>query len=279
MSIRNNQDRIGVDPKEITADPVVSQEKNDIGYIQPTEVVELPTKGRYYPKDHILYNSETLEIRYMTTKDEEILNSKSLLQKGLALDKMLQGILINKDIKLDDLYLGDKNALILAARITYHDAEYQVSVICPSCGEKSTPTFNLNNIKVKETDEDVLISENGTFEIILPKSKKKVELRMLTGHDEKALKVASEKKKKHNLPENPISEQLKYIILSIDDNQDRSYINKVVDNMLAFDAKYIRNEYARIIPNLDLAQEMDCNCGSQPQVDVPLNRTEFFWPK
>ena len=54
MSIRNNQDRIGVDPKEITADPVVSQEKNDIGYIQPTEVVELPTKGRYYPKDHIL---------------------------------------------------------------------------------------------------------------------------------------------------------------------------------------------------------------------------------
>jgi len=283
-TVRNNAERLGIEsptPQE-SGEPlptaIVNQEKVDLGYTQPTEVVDLPSKGKFYPGSHPLHNVDVVEIRYMTTQEEEILNSKSLLQKGIALDKMLQNLLINKEIKVSSLIIGDKNAVVLAARVTGYGSDYKTGVTCTSCGEKSTHEFNLNDIKPKETPDDVQIADDGTFDLILPLSKAKVTCKMLTGEDEIVLRLSSEKKKRHKLPETPIKDQLKQLLVSVNDDADPEVISKFVNNLLARDSRYIRDEYARIVPNVDLTQEFECpKCGAQATISVPFT-ADFFWP-
>jgi len=257
----------------------INQNKTDLGFPQPTEVVDLPTKGRFYPEGHPLHNVQQVEIRYMTARDEEILNSKTLLQKGLALDKMLQGILVDKNIKIEDMYIGDRNAVVIAARITGYDSDYKTTVVCPVCSTRVAHTFNLLDIKTKPGAEDVEISNTGTFTITLPKTNTKVELKMLNGNDEKAMRMLSENKKKHNLPEAPLMDQLKSIIVSIDGNSSRQFINDFVEQrMLAIQSSFVREEYARITPNLDMKQDFECSaCGTFLTIGIPLS-TDFFWP-
>lgn len=269
--------------KEIEEDssPVVeiAEQKTDLGYPQPTEMVDLPTKGRFYHKGHPLCGIDCIEIRHMTTKDEEILNSKTLLQKGVALDKMISGLLIDKKIKVEDLFIGDRNALVVAARVTAYGAEYKTSVTCPACDTKAVYAFNLLDLKAKEGVDDVPISDDGTFELTLPKTNSKVEIRILNGKDEKSLRMLSENKTKHNLPESPFRDLLKTIIISIDGNTSKQFITERVDNMLAIQSSFIREEYARITPDLNIKQDFECNaCGTFSVIRVPLTSTNFFWP-
>lgn len=272
---RNNLENIGM-PNKLSVDEPIQTINNDLSLPQPTEVVELVTKGMFYPKDHPLHHYEVVEIRHMTTKDLEILNSKSLLQKGMAVDKMLQGLLVNKTIKIDDLFICDKNAIVLASRITGFTAEFTTIVVCPSCENKSEHTFNLNEVKPKDIPEDVVVLENGTFDITLPKSKAKLTLRLLMGKDEKTLKMMIEKKKRHKLPETPFADQLKQIIVSINDNADGNNIDKFVDEMLAIDTIFLKNEYNRISPNIDMKQDFICECGAENNIIIPFN-VDFFW--
>ena len=241
-------------------------------------MIELPTRGKFYPVGHPLHKVEAVEIRYMTAKDEEILNSRTLLQKGVALDKMIQGLLTDKSIKVDDMFLGDKNALVLAARITGYGSDYKTGVTCTSCGEKTSHQFDLNKVRIKESPEDVVLDEEGMFKLKLPKSGAEVTLRMLTGRDEKAMKIGADKKKKHNLPESPITDNLKQIIVSVNNDSDEGVITKFVDSMLAIDSRHIREEYARLFPNVDLKQDFECSsCNSQAEITIPFT-ADFFWP-
>ena len=156
---RNNEERIGV--KNVDADlplvPEVIQEEDlpneeqqepkpnnlPLSFTAPTEIVDLPSGGRYYDSDHPLFGVDSLEIRFMTAKDEDILTSKTLLKKGLAIDRLLQNIMIDRRIKPNDLLLGDKNALVIAARITGFGEDYQTRVMCPVCGDSSDSSFDL----------------------------------------------------------------------------------------------------------------------------------------
>ena len=56
-------------------------------FIVPTEVVDLPSKGKYYPEGHPLKGVDSIEIRHMTAKEEDILTSQSLIKKGVLLSK------------------------------------------------------------------------------------------------------------------------------------------------------------------------------------------------
>ena len=109
--MRNNQDRLGAQPGGET--PPVSQPtqqtKQPLQFVTPTEFVELPSKGAFYPQGHPLHNVDTIEIRHMTAKDEDILTSRALLQKGIAIDRFLQNVIVDKNVNIADLLVGDKN--------------------------------------------------------------------------------------------------------------------------------------------------------------------------
>jgi len=288
---RNNQARTGVAEaptdaveNETPVEPKAPPKQGGLAYVTPTEFVELPSEGRYYPPGHPLYKQDTVELRYMTAKDEDILTSQTLLRKGVAIDRMLENLLVDQEIDVDDLLAGDKSALLLAARVSGYGDQYQTRVTCPGCKTASEYAFDLNECKshpgrvVTEEVSDVQTTPNGTFLVTLPKTEYQVEFRLLTGRDEKYLTEAANKKSKMKLPDSGATELLKRVIISVNDVTNGGEIGDFVDNMPALDSRFLRACVVGATPNIDMSQEYSCsNCGYESEMEVPLT-ADFFWP-
>jgi hypothetical protein len=275
-----NDERLGASEVANSANHIPQEEvKGILDFVLPTEFVDLPTKGKFYPEGHPLHNEESVEIRYMTAKDTDILTSKSLLKKGLAVDRMIQNILINKEIKVDDLYIGDKNAILVAARINGFGSNYETKVTCPACGTSANHTFDLNDLSENaEEESEYEISQNGTFSIELPISKQTVECRLLSGKDEKVIFNRNEKRKKKNLPETSLTDQYKMFVVSVSGVTERGLVEKFIDVMPARDSNHLKSVYNKVSPNIDLSYDFSCNeCDSETSIDVPFS-ANFFWP-
>ena len=281
MSARNNQDRLGnpeISNPGPPSPPVMSENTEDVfSFPTPTEFVELPSRGLFYPEGHPLHNQEVVEIRYMTAKDEDILTSQSLMKKGLALDKLIQNVLIDKSVRPSDLLIGDKNAILVASRITGYGSNYDVDLSCPSCFTRSSHSFDLEEVSRinygdKFDENEATLTDRGTYLVKLPLTKAVVEAKMLTGADETKLMKLSEKKKKLNLPESSLTDQFRSIIVAVGNEKSDSVRHSFVERLPARDARYLRNVYTKINPNLDLISEF------QEEVNVPIT-VQFFWPK
>ena len=264
--------------------PVDNQQpESTFQFVTPTEFVELPSKGVFYPEGHPLHNKDTIEIRHMTAKDEDILTSRALLQKGIAIDRLLQNIIVDKSIKIPDLLVGDKNALIIAARITGYGEIYEVNVNCPACSTSVEAAFDLNDCGVQSHDaykeQDVELTPDGTFNVHLDKLNLDVEVRLLTSRDELYLMQLSEKRKKKKLPETPLTDQLRRIIVSVNGNSDSDYVNSFIEFVPASSSRKLRSIYQKIVPNVDMTQNFICSsCGHDGEVSVPFG-ANFFWPR
>lgn len=274
-----NEERLGAKDQAGAEAPPTTSNNSILDFVLPTEFVDLPTKGKFYPEEHPLHNQESIEIRYMTAKDTDILTSKTLLKKGVALDRVLQNIIVDPRIKVDDLFLGDKNAIVVAARINGFGAEYNAKVNCPSCGATGECNFNLNEIEPKLADEDFEISPEGTFKILLPKTGVEAECRLLTSNDEQIIFKRNEKRKKKNLLESSLTDQYKLFIVSLNGVSERGLVEKFVDAMPALDSSYLRKVYSRVAPNLEMKQDYTCpSCDADTLVDIPFS-ANFFWPE
>ena len=202
MSSRNNDARVAARRQDSDPVPAATEQpqpaSTGLTFVVPTEFVELPSRGDFYPKNHPLHEEGTIEIRHMTAKDEDILTSRTLLKKGIAIDRLLESIIVNKAIKADDLLVGDKNAIIISARQSAYGDEYVTKVTCPSCTSVVEHSFNLSEAiqtYPDMSDESFTKTENGTFLIELPKTNVTVEVRLLSGKDEKWLAKAMEQKR------------------------------------------------------------------------------------
>jgi len=251
-------------------------------FVTPTEFVELPSKGKGYAVGHPLHNKEVIEIRFMTAKDEDILTSQTLLKKGIALERMMQNVIIDKNVKPEDLLVGDRNALLLATRISGYGKYYETSIMCPACNERSKLTFNLENrdFNYGEADEEMDIKETdkGTFVVTVPLSKLNVEVRLLTGKDEQHLLQLAKSKKKHKLNETALSDQYRRMIVSVNGHSDKKAVNYVIENLPAADSRYIRLAYKKLSPNVQVFEDFVCPaCDHEQALEVPFN-TDFFWP-
>ena len=270
-----NQNRVAsahsppADPRQ--GQPNIQQEaQNQFNFVVPVEAVELPSKGEYYLEGHPLHKAETIEIRHMTAKEEDILTSASLLKKGLAIDKMLQSVIVNKKIKVDDLLLGYKNALLIMSRVYGYGANYSTEVQCPACGAKSEHNFNLEELQAKEIEmpNSVEKTEQNTFIITLPKSGCNLEYRLLTSRDEKAIAKTS----------GGSLDLLKKITVGINGQSDHFYISQALQSLPILDTSLLKRAYLKTMPDIDMNQEMECpHCGEITEMGVPLD-ANFFWP-
>ena len=257
---------------------------NPVEVATPTRTVDLPSKGFFYPEDHPWRNKESIEIRFMTAKDEDILVNKSYLQKGVVLDKLIASVLLDKKVNLDTILSCDKSAIIVGARITGYGSEYITDVTCPHCFKNNSRyEFDLDLFTNEFPDDEklksakVTLTDVGTFVLELPKSSALVELKLLNTNDEKRAESLAERKKKQNLPESTLTDYLKQIIVSVNQSDDSDDINSFIDSMTAFDAKYLRRMYSFIIPGIKNKQSFTCSyCSETLEVEVPLTKT-FFW--
>lgn len=252
---------------------------NPMDFVTPTEFVTLPSRGKY-PEDHPLHGRDSIEIRYMTARDEDVLTNRSLLKKGLAVDRLIQNLVKDPNIDARSLYIGDRNAIIIHARASAYGADYKTTVQCPACGETSKFKFDLADHEEYLGDdwegEDVKDNGDGTFTTGLPLSTIAARIRPLNGQDEiELLSLGKAKDAANDL----ITKQMKRFVVSFNGYTDAKTIDYVADNMTAGDAKYLRHCFRSISPDIRLEQNFTCkNCDHEEVMVVPFG-TDFFWPE
>jgi hypothetical protein len=243
--------------------------------LYPTEVIDLPSKGAFYPEGSALRSGQ-IEIKYMTAKEEDILTSTNLIQKGVVLDKLMDSLIVTKGVKSSDLLIGDLNAVMVAARILGYGKDYPIAINCPKCGEKIEETVDLTSLK---TENEPNAGDSAEMTLTLPVSKATVTLKLLTRADELAIDKENKALKKANLEsESESTSRLRAMITSVNGNTDRATIWKFAENLLVRDARYLREQYKSRIPDVDFNINLECDCSSDPvTVRLPIG-VNFFWP-
>jgi len=258
-------------------------------YKFPTELVDLPSKGLIYPKDNPL-SSGKVEMKYMTAKEEDILTTQSYIKDGTVLDRLFQSLIIgNGDgtpIKYIDLVTGDKNAIMIAARVLGYGKEYKVEIDDPTMpGTKQKENIDLTQFQNKDYEgENQVEPHKNEFEFTLPTSKRKVTFMAMTESKERKVKHQVEAIKKANrklkdMTSRELTTRMKNMILSVDGSDEQKDINHFVDNELfAVDSKALRAYINESVPDIDLTFEfVSEETGEEREMQLPMD-VGFFWP-
>ena len=234
----------------------------------PTETIDLPSKGLLYPEDSELAKG-TIEIKYMTAKEEDILTNQSYIRNGTVLDKLLKSVIVSK-IEFDDLLIGDKNAIMVSARILGYGSEYSFE----HNGE--TQTIDLSSLENKPLKEELFANRVNEFEFTLPHSKNTVTFKLLTHKDEQDISRELEGLKKINKDSSTeLSTRLKYLITSVEGSREKKDIREFVENyFLAKDSRALREYIKEIQPDVDLTFFPD---RGSDRISIPIG-VSFFWP-
>lgn len=251
-----------------------SQPKN---YPFPTEVISLPSKGLCYPDTHPLSKGE-ITIKLMTAKEEDILTSANLVKKGIHLDKLLESVVVEPGVNINDLLIGDKNAILVTSRVLAFGADYKVTVTDPDSGEPTDTIVDLSKIQIKEVDDSVLNRYNE-YPFTLPVSKSQIKFKLLTHGDEIAINKDIEASERTLKQGNEITARYRRVIVEVDGVRDLGTISNFVTNrLLAGDSKALRKYMASITPDLDLTFEYESPLtGEKEALRIPFG-IDFFYP-
>ena len=244
-------------------------------YDFPTEIVDLPSKGLVYPEGHPL-SKGTIEMKYMTAREEDILTNQSFIQNGVVLDKLFKALIVTP-CEYNDLLLCDKNAIMIAARILGYGKDYSIKATSPS-GEQIEHNVDLTKLGDKDIDWDIIKKGVNEFSVELPAAKITVKVKLLTQRDQS--KMDAELKGLAKLKKNPqVSTMMKYVIVDVDGESDNSKIRKFVDTkLLAIDSRAIRTFLKKITPEVDLTVGVpDGDSGDTFRAPISIG-LDFFWP-
>ena len=250
---------------------VMTEQKYDF----PTEVLDLPSKGLVYPKEHPLASGR-ITIKYMTAKEEDILSNQNLIKKGIVLDKLFESIIVDK-VDPKDIVIGDKNAIILATRLLGYGPDYPMKFYSGVTSDTIQTVVDLSKVQTKEVDFSLFKNKNE-FEFTTPLGKNKLTFKLLTHGDELAVEKdiqALEKLNKEGSFE--ITTRLRYMITSVDGISDVSAINKYITGMLARDSKALREYIKGISPDMNMTFEYIHETGEVEALPITMG-VGFFWP-
>ena len=255
--------------------------RDEFGWDIPVETVPVPSRGVVYPSASSLYKRETIDIRAMTAREEDILTSQALIRKGTVVATLLQSVVLDQGIDVGDMLLGDRNALMMATRVTGYGPKYVVEVKCPSCSTRQPVEFNLSAIPIKRLKIDPIQEGVNLFEYVLPVTKRTVQFRFLTGSQEEELTEANNRRKSL-MPDvdvtSLVTSRLEAQVVSIDGITDRTKLSAFIRKMPAYDSRILRSYISKNEPGMDMTQEMQCrSCTKTSNVDVPIG-ISFFWP-
>ena len=276
---RNNEERLMTGQHKPNHTEEVPRMANPMDFVTPTDLVELPSKGRY-PEGHPLHGETHIEIKHMTAKDEDILTNRGLLKEGLAIDRLIQNVIKDNSIDGRYLYAGDRNAIMIRARASAYGNDYKTKAQCPACGSTQGLKIDLAEQNLYDgegwKDTDIQMLENKTFQVTLPVSTIVVNFKPLNGFDE--LSLIKRKSKKDDPMDNILTKQMKLFVISLNGYDDEQTVNYVCDNMVASDAKFLRQAFRLVSPEVKIEKDFKCKeCDHEEVVAVPFG-TDFFWP-
>jgi len=247
------------------------------------ELSPLPTGGCIYPPNSPLHMKKTIPILYMTAEHEDVLNNRVNIKQGNVLDKLLAALVVDKSIDVGELIVGDKNAILLFARIIGYGASYSVDDIkCDSCGKSFTDVVHLDKIDIRKLGAEPIENGKNLFAYTLPRTKKVAKFHLLTTKDDAEIDEAEENKKKLKggitLQAQPITTRLIKQIDEIEGVEDKNKAN-FIRKMPAFDSASLRSYIDNITPGPTMKQDIVCkHCGESKEQIIPIG-VEFFWPR
>jgi hypothetical protein len=250
---------------------------NQTGFIEdnePFDVIDLPSKGYFYPN-----KKSKVRVGYLTAADENILTSPNLIQSGKMIDVLLRRKIKDKDIEISKLLPGDRTAIMLFLRSTGYGKDYSIIVIDPFDGKEFEHIVDLSLLPIKEITEAP--DERGEFSYILPKTKKKVKLRLLNPDDDREIEKNETGRRTaygENYISNKLTMRLERSIMEIDDNRDKTFISEYIPGMPAYDSLSIRSYLSKIEPGVDTSLKIIAPSGEIVNTTIPFG-TDFFWPK
>ena len=253
--------------------------KRDFGLDIPVSAVPIPSGGVIYPPENPLHMQQTVDIRGMTAREEDILMSRALIRKGTVITELIKSCITTDGIDVQSLIGGDRNALMIAIRILGYGAEYNGSMDCPKCEQKNEISVDLNNLEVKDLKAAPIEPGQNKFAFTLPITKKEVVFKFLTGKEEEEILATLEAKKKRGIQnDNIITTRLLHSILSVDGITDRNKLAQFISFMPARDSIALRGYMDEIEPGVDMKFEFTCkNCEHWEVMPLPLGPS-FFWP-
>lgn len=270
--------------QELTPDANVTSRQNvmkeEFGWEVPIESIPLPTRGMIYHPDSTLYNRETLQIRAMTAREEDILASPAFHKDGTSLTHLIHSCLTDKTIDSEDMIIGDRMALMIGIRVTGYGPEYHANAGCQFCNTVNSFTVDLSSLPIRRLSIEPTKPGENRFAYSLPVTGKKVEFRYMTSREDRQRKAASENMQKITGASitNSITSFLENSIISVDGVEDRMKIRHFVMNMPAFDSKSLRRFILDNEPGMDMSCEFSCkNCSQRNETKMPMT-SEFFWP-
>ena len=254
--------------------------RDDFGFDIPVDTVPLPSRGIVYPVDSPMHGKETVQIRAMTAREEDILTSRALIKNGTVISELLKSCIVEEGWDPMSMLTGDRNALMTALRITGYGADYRVEVNCPSCGERSKQDFDLSQLPVKRLEVDPVAIGSNLFEVDLPITKKKARFRFLDGNAEQEISTISERRKKSGQrTDNLVTTRLQYSLVQVGNISDKSKLNFFIKNMPAKDSLFLRRFIDKHEPGIEMKGWVDCpGCFETSEVKMPLGAS-FFWPE
>lgn len=236
----------------------------------PTENVELPSKGLLYSKENPL-SSGVVEMKYMTAREEDILTNQNYIEKGTVIDKLLQSLIVTK-FDYNELLVGDKNALLVAARILGYGKNYSFEYT----GEEVS--VDLSTMENRELHPDIESGVNE-FQYKLPNSGIDITFKLLNHKDERDISNEIKGLKRVNKnSSSDLSTRMKYMITSVNGDSEKSTIRKFIDNsLLAMDAREFRKHVKSFSPDVNLTTHVETKGGEYKEITIPIT-LNFFWP-
>jgi hypothetical protein len=253
---------------------------DDFGIEIPAETVPLPSQGITYPVGHPFHGQGTVDITAMTAREEDILTSQALIKKGTVITELIRSCLVNKAARPEHLLSGDRNAIMVAIRITGYGREYEAGITCEACGQNSDSSFDLASLPIKNLTIEPIAPGQNCFEFKLPRTGAVVNFKFLTGADEEQILSEHERKKKKLKvkTDSLVTAKLEKAILSVNGIEDRGKIANFVRRMPAADSRALRNYMDEHEPGIEMQAWTTCeHCGEDQLASMPIG-AKFFWP-
>jgi len=263
-----------------------NQPQQQSTYKFPFEIIDLPSKGLLYDPSNPL-SSGKLELKYMTAKEEDILTTQSYIKQGVVLDKLFQSLILGNgaglSVNYNDLLMGDKNAVMIAARVLGYGKDYEIEITNPS-GDKQKELVDLSQFEHAAIDESLITPGVNRFRFELPATKRVVEFKLLTHKDnmkvDEELVAMKKLTKQGGSEDHNLTTRMIHTIVSVDGNEDRQHIRNFVKNeFLAMDARAFRKYMKSIQPDVDLTMNLTDDTSGEPfTMELPIS-VDFFWPR
>lgn len=244
-----------------------------------TFLLKLPTKGLYYPEGHPFHDKETIEIKMMTTKEEEILTNVSYNENEVVMDKLLESVVVADNFSPKDIFETDQLAIIIGSRIDAYGEEYPAIINCESCEKDYQVTIDLDKMLENVDDSEVELTAKNTLIVELPKSKKVVEYKVLLPSEAASIDRTVEKMQKMNIKASVTTEFYKRIIVSVDGDTSRDEINKFISELRIMDSRFLAAKYSKSLPMLNTTFSSTCShCSHEQEGGMPI-QANFFFPE